>query len=150
VARYFLRTALTVESDHSSPVQANLSPHEEVTPHLNEAPPPREPTFDPRLLAAHSTIAALRSLRDTQDLAFKYLRTSLSESKDTVLQLQAQLEAANTSLTVERKRTQRLTSALSHINSQHSRPTKPFFEFLNPEILRHVHSSPVVGYRDVV
>jgi hypothetical protein len=146
VARYFLRTALTVEPNPSSPVQANPSPHEEDTPHLGETSPPRESTVDTRLLAAHSTIAALNSLRDTQDLSYESLRTSLSESNDTILQLQAHLEAANASFTIERQRTQRLTSALSHIYSQYSRPPKAFLAGLNPEILRHVHLSPVVGY----
>jgi hypothetical protein len=160
VAQYFLHTALTDESNHSSPVQTHPLAHDdvpthpdEVTPrldevptHVNEASPPQEPNVDPRLLAAHSTIAALHTLRDTQNLACESLRTSLSESNDTVLRLRTQLEAANASLNAERKRTQRLTLAISHINTQHSRPPKAFLEGLNPEILRYVHSSPVVSY----
>jgi hypothetical protein len=146
VARYFVSNALIAEPNPRSPVQVNSPPHEEVTPHIQDTPPSREPTVDPRLLTAHSTIAALHSLRDTQDLACESLRTSLSESQATVLQLQAQLEAANDALTIERKRTQRLNSALSQINSQYSQPPIAFLEGLNSEIPRHVHSSSAIGY----
>jgi hypothetical protein len=153
VAQYFVHAALTDESSHSPPVQIHPLPHEDVPRHPDEVIPrhdedlsPQEPNVDPRLLAAHSTIAALHTLRDTQKLACESLRTSLSESNDTVLQLRAQLEATNASLNTERKRTHRLTLAISHINSQHSRPPKAFIEGLNPEILHYMHSSPVVGY----